>query len=505
MDLANARSNTAHAVLTLLVPVLGVILFGANCGVSRQQVEDTAVEVADDGTSVDESALEPESVPGDGTDAVIEPAPETESEAATVDVGGEELRGVEPGAEPEPLVEPEPGPPPVEPLHALPAEALLRHMPGTFDNLLGDAEKRRLQLLIGEVVTDPATGERSVQYYEHRLNAEYFYPASAIKTVGAVGALLKIQDLNDRCAASTDPCPHVTIDTPVTVQPKTALLDGYPEQEYEVSPGTKSTLRRLIKDCLIISSNPAFCRTYDVAGHQLINERLAEAGLDSLRLNTRLGPVGLPDEVHRLSPIVVFDTEPGPLTVDLPPSEVVHPPHDMPGLLVGQAYLAPQTNERVDAPLDFSRKNYISLRDMLSIIMAVVDRDLLPSHVTLGDEINDKNRAFLREVMETSPGSRGSTTVEEREARFKPLMPGVIRVIPRNEVTYVNKAGRAYGFHIEVAYIENKVNRKGVFVATSLFVDTDGTLNDNRYAYDTISYPYFQDLGELVAREFLLE
>ena len=42
--------------------------------------------------------------------------------------------------------------------------------------------------------------------------------------------------------------------------------------------------------------------------------------------------------------------------------------------------------------------------------------------------------------------------VEEAEARFKPLTPGINRVVPRADYEYVNKAGRAWGFHLESAY-----------------------------------------------------
>ena len=77
-------------------------------------------------------------------------------------------------------------------------------------------------------------------------------------------------------------------------------------------------------------------------------------------------------------------------------------------------------------------------------------------------------------------------------------------MVPRADYEYVNKAGRAWGFHLESAYVHSLTTDRAFFVAVTLYVDRDGLMNDNRADYDRVSFPFFVNLGELLARELLL-
>jgi hypothetical protein len=82
----------------------------------------------------------------------------------------------------------------------------------------------------------------------------------------------------------------------------------------------------------------------------------------------------------------------------------------------------------------------------------------------------------------------------------KPLLPGVLRVVDRDRLRYVSKSGRALGFHLENAYIEDRSTGRGLFVTVAIYANPDGVLNDDVYAYESLSAPFLSTLGWALAR-----
>lgn len=358
-----------------------------------------------------------------------------------------------------------------------------------------DPERYRLQIWVGEVAVD-TDDRRTLHEYAYRLDAEYLYPASAIKAFGAVGALVALQALGDETC---------TIDSRLTIEPLVATVQS--GATVDISDRRRTTLRRLVEDALVVSSNEAYNALFEIAGIEALNALVASSGFGSVRLTHRLSTGALDPDANRFSPRVTIECD--GVTRELAPTREMSAEDYMAlrttlaGPLVGVRYRDEWIGETVDAPMDFSMKNQASLRDLAALLIDVVDPSL--DGDTTGFALTDDYRALLREIMASRPPAAADGSVETAEARFKPLTPGISRVISRDSYTYLNKAGRALGFHLDAAYVENLDNGRAFFVAVGLFVDEDGTLNDDRYAYETVSFPFFVGLGELLARELLVE
>jgi hypothetical protein len=375
-------------------------------------------------------------------------------------------------------------------------ERLLRAHPEQFAEVLANAEDLRAQILVSEVVRD-AAGRPCIRSYGYRLNAEYFYPASAIKTVAAVGSLLTFQAHSE--------APEL-VTAPLSLSARTARLTNGETVETSARKGN-TTLRAEIERTLVVSNNRGFNVLFDVAGMELMNRAMWGAGLTSVRMQHRLEVTELPSDSHRFAPEVRVGRGSARQVVARERTASVAFRNslqlDMPRTGVGVAHLDSDTRQRIEHPLDFRRKNYISLRDLQRIVLDVVDPRLDGADTDL--PLTAANRALLREIMGSRPPAARRTTVEDAEARFKPLTPGISRVVPRADYEYVNKAGRAWGFHLESAYVHHLVTGRAFFVAVTLYVDRDGLMNDNRADYDRVSFPFFVNLGELLARELLLD
>ena len=67
-----------------------------------------------------------------------------------------------------------------------------------------------------------------------------------------------------------------------------------------------------------------------------------------------------------------------------------------------------------------------------------------------------------------------------------PLPPGV-RVF--------NNIGQAYGFLIDNAYVQDEAHGVEFLLSAVLYGNADGMLNDDKYKYDRIGFPFLRDLG----------
>lgn len=350
--------------------------------------------------------------------------------------------------------------------------------------LSSQAADLRMQVVVGEIVRDP-DGSPLVHFHPYRLDADYLYPASAIKTLGAVAALQVFEELAGEH-------PELSIDTRIEFADLTTDLVDAAGEQVAVSEEERTTLRHQLERALVVSSNQGFNRLWDVAGHDGINERAWEAGLESVRFHHRLSRQGLPEEAHRRSPAI--RAELGDTWVELIPdrhSATVVDDNTQSGVGIGDAHIEALTEERLEGPLDFSRKNGCSILDMLLLVAWVADPDLVPS-VDLG--INNTHREVLLEIMSRVP---------EESARFKPFSPGVAEVTDWDSLTYVNKAGRAYGFHLDAAYVRDTTSGREFLLAAAMHTNSNGVMNDSNYDYEDVSFPFLVALGEAVARRLL--
>jgi hypothetical protein len=74
-------------------------------------------------------------------------------------------------------------------------------------------------------------------------------------------------------------------------------------------------------------------------------------------------------------------------------------------------------------------------------------------------------------------------------------MPSGVRVF--------NKVGWAYGCLTDVSYIADFENNVEYMLAATIYVNSDGVMNDNKYDYETIGWPFFYKTGQLIYRHEL--
>lgn len=58
--------------------------------------------------------------------------------------------------------------------------------------------------------------------------------------------------------------------------------------------------------------------------------------------------------------------------------------------------------------------------------------------------------------------------------------------------------GWAYGFLTDVSYLVDLKNKIEFMLSSTIYVNMDGILNDDKYEYESIGHPFLNDLGKAV-------
>lgn len=325
------------------------------------------------------------------------------------------------------------------------------------------------------------------QFTDHFFNVDpenYFYPASTVKLPIALLAMQRLHELNipglDR---------NTTMITGAAYSGQTSVYN-----DPTTSDG-RPTVSNYIKKIFLASDNDAFNRLYEFLGQEYINNSLHKMGYEDAQILHRLEISMSEDENRHTNPVRFFDRN-GKLIYEKPAefSEMVYAVRNT---RIGKGYK--KGDQIIHEPLDFSKKNRLSLYDLHRILRSVMFPGQAPAKQRFN--ISDDDYAFVRKYMSMFP----------RESKYPPydsmdypdnyvkfLLVGGEDKWPYPNIRIFNKPGDAYGFMIDADYVADLKNNIEFMVTAVIYCNSDGILNDDKYDYNTIGYPFFRHLGEVI-------
>lgn len=165
---------------------------------------------------------------------------------------------------------------------------------------------------------------------------------------------------------------------------------------------------------------------------------------------------------------------------------------------IGNAHLN-KNDSLIHEPMDFTRHNKFALQDMQQMMQAI----LFPSSVDALKrfDLTEGDYRFLYQYMSQYPSETRFPKYDTAEffdsyTKFfffragRQKIPSYIRVF--------NKAGWSYGFLSDVAYIVDFANRVEFMLTATIYTNSDGVLNDDKYDYETIGFPFFEETGHII-------
>ena len=359
---------------------------------------------------------------------------------------------------------------------------LLKHVNSRFQPILQAPEQFRFQVIYTMVHRNQFNEPTFETFQFGMKDGTYFYPASAIKFPIAVLALEKLNNISS-----------IDMDTPMEIEDHPIGLLGMNRDE--TSHSGYPSIAHFIHKLFIVSDNDAFNRLYEFLGRDYINERLWELGYRSTRIRHRLG-IGLSEKQNLVTNQIQFFNEDGILHQQ--ESEIGQLTLDAPfdNYFIGESHRV--GNEVIPKPFDFSKKNYMSLKDKHNfLILTIFTEEFENREINLTER--DKN--YLYKCMSILP-RESHKPVYDREKYFDSYCKFFLfgdnhATIPPN-IRLFNKVGLAYGFLIDSAYIVDFDNNVEFFLSAVVYGNENGIINDDTYDYDSLTIPFLSELGRVI-------
>ena len=361
-------------------------------------------------------------------------------------------------------------------------EQLLLAHPEKFKKLTDYPEKYRLQILYTQIDRD-ANNKPSLTTYSYRADTnEYFYPASTVKLAASVLALEKLNTLKIKKETTFQTLKNRP--SQLEIKTDSTAASGLP------------SIAHYIKKILLVSDNEAYNRLYEFLGQRPFNESMAKKGFHGVRLTHRL-QTPLPRlENQYTNPIQLIDAS-GKLLYQQPEAFNDRPYAANNPILLGKGTMN-DAGVVEDRPLDFSLKNSYPLQAQHLFLLRLMLPEAFPKKNQFN--LSKEDYQFLYRYMSMYPTeSKEPKYTDEHASYCKFLYYGSEKNAVLNpSIRIFNKVGDAYGFLLDNAYVVD-FDKKVEFIVTAvLLCNEDEIFNDEKYDYDSIGFPFYKNLGEVI-------
>ena len=364
-------------------------------------------------------------------------------------------------------------------------EALLRSKASPLLlQVLDQPDTFQYQVIYTQINRDKNNQPHFKNYYLHLNPDRYFNPASTVKLPAILCALEKLNALQ---VPGLDMHTPMFTDSSYSGQVK-CLADS-------LSENGLPSIAQYIKEILLISDNDAYNRLYEFVGQQTLNEKLWQKGYTGSRITRRFTPMTEEENRHTNGIRFVKD---GQLLLQQPPAVSTAAFDFSHRHLVGRAYYNRQ-DSLVNQPMDFTTHNVLLLHDLQQLLQSV----LFPLSVPVRQRfvLTGEDYRFLYQYLSELPRESryphyDTTEYFDSFTKFfmfragKTTIPDYIRVF--------NKPGWTYGFLTDAAYIVDFKNKIEFMLSACIYTNSDGVLNDDKYDYETIGYPFFKETGNII-------
>ena len=336
-------------------------------------------------------------------------------------------------------------------------------------------------------ITRDSLGQPNFHSYEYGVDEDrYFYPASTAKLPVAALALQRLRELQES-GIDIDPQTPLTI---LSADQKTAVAT-----QDTTHPQEKITIAHLIKKIFLVSDNDAYNYLFDFLGRDYINKQLHALGLDKVQIHHKF--LFGADNVNSWSYVFTKASD----TLYVQPSMTAQFSQTnaaLKGVKAGKGFI--QKGKLVDAPMDFSQKNRLSIRSLEGI----VKRLLFPENYPVSQRfaLRPSDYEFLRFWMSRHTLESQSPIYTKEQGYYdsyvKFLMYGDRKGTMTPKIRIYNKVGDAYGTLTDTAYIVNEDKGIEFLLTATVFVNANGIFNDDHYEYETLGFPFLGALGRQV-------
>ena len=361
-------------------------------------------------------------------------------------------------------------------------KTILNNVDKKYLNIIKDPKEYKFQLMYTKIDRDKNNQPEFTSHSFGVTEDKYFYPASTIKLQVAALSLEKLNQI-----ASIDK------DTFLKIQPGFGSLEG--ETVDSTAKNGIPTIGHYLHKLFVVSDNDAFNRLYEFLGPDYINSRMWELGFPNTRIRHRLS-LSLTERENQFANAFQFYSDSG--IIFEKPSQKMGLELDSPfeDFFLGDSHYV--MGEKVEGPMDFSEKNFMSIPDQHKFLIQLIfpNKNNSVNHLSL----TESDREFILNKMSMLPRN---STHPKYDSKFydgycKFFMFGDSKEKIPDHIKIFNKVGLAYGFVLDNAYIIDLKHNIEFFLTAVVYGNRNGVLNDNIYDYDTQTIPFLAELGNVI-------
>lgn len=366
-------------------------------------------------------------------------------------------------------------------------ENLLSKYPKEFKNILANPKKYNVQIIYTQINRDKNNVPSFKQYTYHLNPSNYFYPASLVKLPCSALALEKINKLHIN-SLNRNTC----MQTDSMYMCQRRIQRDSTAQNYIPSVGN------YIKRMLLVSDNDAYSRIYEMLGQEYIHDELSKKGYPNIYIIHRFD-INCNTQQNKCTNPVSFYDEQGKCIYKQPMANCSREFKNPLGCVkMGVGYVD-FNGKMIHQPKDCSQMNYMCLQDITDILKSI----LFPNSVNKEQrfDITKDDYSFLYKYLSMYPRESDypKYNMKEYEDSYKKyfMYGSNHKKIETDSVRIFNIVGQSYGNLSDCAYIVNYDRKIEFMLSAVIYVNEDNVLNDGKYEYKTIGFPFLNDLGNV--------
>jgi len=361
-----------------------------------------------------------------------------------------------------------------------------------LDTLLKHASQYEIMILYTRVDRDAKQRPHFITFSLNYDSLRYFYPASTVKLPTAILSLEKLHALHVK---GLDKYTPFKIDS-VSGGQRAVTRDT-------TAAGALPTIAHEIHKVFEVSDNSAYNVLYEFLGQQALNESLHKWGFPSARIIQRLQVGDLPETAKVTNPFTFYAATPPHYTVyrQLGQRAIKTFPMLAYGLKKGKGYMEfhDKDSVHVNAPFDFSDKNFFSLGEQQELMWRLMFPSAFP--VSKRFKLTPADYRFLYTNMSMLPRESRHPVYPEKDYPdnyCKYLLFGSEPARLPADVRIFNKIGLAYGYLIDNAFVVDYKVGSEFFLTAVINCNTSGIYNTEKYAYGTLGFPFMKKIGQAI-------
>ena len=355
-----------------------------------------------------------------------------------------------------------------------------------LQSVLNNPDVYRYQVIYTEIERDENNKPSFKNYYYNVDPHRYFNPASVVKMPLAFLSLEKLNKIN-----------RLSINKFTSMQ----FDSGWSKQTVLYKDSTAKTglpsIAQFIRKAFLISDNDAYNRMYEFVGQETTNRRLHEMGYPETRITRRFMRMNAEENRHT-NPIRFVDGK-GTVVYNQP-MEYNRDSFDFSReYKLGKGYLN-ANDSLINEPIDFTRANNYPLEDMQRQLQSVLFPESVPAQARF--QLEKADYEFLYRFLSQYPSETDYPkydTASFYDSYVKFFFRQGSHAMPEH-VRVFNKVGWAYGCLTDVSYVADYKNKVEFMLAVTIYVNSDNILNDDKYEYETVGWPFLYEIGQTIYR-----